>query len=145
MRIKYLLGFLLIFPLLLTAITAQSLPEGKWRLISYDLEGKIAHPLEGLEITLNVNPDGKLGGKSGCNTYGGSYGMFDGKLNISDIFSTKMFCGAETNVFESLYYGQLEKSTRVSLEKGKLTLTDPETKKFLEFAKVKKTKVTVNK
>ena len=120
----------------------QSEPLGKWRLTAYNWEGKLEHPLDGVEITLNINTEGKLGGKSGCNTYGGSWELDNGKLKITDIFSTKMFCGADSNLFESSYYEFLGKAAKFTIEKGKLTLTDPKSPKFMEFAEVKKPRIT---
>ncbi len=132
------------FVITLFAIPAfgQTLPSGKWKLIGYSFNGKVEHPLDGVEITLNINAEAKLGGTSGCNTYGGSWLLADGKLKIADIISTKMFCGPDENLFESSYYEFLGKATKFTIEKGKLTLTDPKTLKFMEFVELKKPKIT---
>ncbi len=79
---------------------AQSLPEGKWRLVTYSFAGNVAPPLPGMDITLNIHAEGKLGGKSGCNTYGGEYAVKDDKLKISDIISTMMACDDSSPQFE---------------------------------------------
>ena len=57
----------------------QTLPKGEWHLVSYNFKQKIAFPIDENEITLNIHPDGKLGGKSGCNVYGGSYALRERK------------------------------------------------------------------
>jgi heat shock protein HslJ len=42
--------------------------------------------------TLEFRPDGRLGGKASCNNYGGAYKAEDGRLNVSNMFATKMAC-----------------------------------------------------
>mgnify|MGYP001023333682 FL=1 len=80
--------------------SAQTLPAGNWKLTAYNFRQKIAYPISDTLITLNIDPDGKIGGRSGCNVYGGSYSFEDGKLAISDIFSTMMACDEPLMSFE---------------------------------------------
>jgi heat shock protein HslJ len=65
----------------------ESQLQNRWTLV--ELNG--AAPLPGIEVSLNVEAD-SLGGNSSCNSYGGSYAVTDGKLEIGELFSTMMAC-----------------------------------------------------
>lgn len=115
------------------ATFANELPQGKWQLDGYNFKLKIAYPIDKSTITLNINEDGKLGGKSGCNVYGGSYGFENDVLKISDVFSTMMACDEMTMQFEQTFHKVLSDTTEFTEENGKLTLIDPKTNSFLRF------------
>lgn len=117
------------------ATFANELPQGKWQLDGYNFKLKIAYPIDKSTITLNINEDGKLGGRSGCNIYGGSYGFENDVLKISDVFSTMMACDEMTMQFEQTFHQTLSAATEFSEVDGKLTLTDPKTLNFLRFKK----------
>ena len=139
LKIKYLLSFVLITAVAALA-SAQSLPEGKWQLVAYNFTGEVDHPIPGLKITLNIHPDGKLGGGSGCNAYGGEYTVEDGKLKISHIISTMMACQEPSPEFEGHFYNVLNSATEFEVKKGELTLTDKATHHFMRFVEVKPAK-----
>lgn len=124
--------------LLGTIANGQSLPAGKWQLDGYNFKQKIAFPIDKKHITLNIDTEGAIGGRSGCNVYGGSYAFVDGRLKISDIFSTMMACDAMTMQFERTFYEVLGAASEFSKEGRKLTLTDPKTLSFLRFVRVRK-------
>ena len=44
------------------------------------------------QATLSFDAEGKIGGKSFCNSYGGNTVIADGTIKFEQIFSTKMFC-----------------------------------------------------
>lgn len=115
------------------AAFANELPQGKWQLDGHNFKLKIAYPIDKSMITLNINEGGKLGGKSGCNVYGGSYGFENDTLKISDVFSTMMACDEMTMKFEQTFHKVLSDATEFTEENGKLTLTDPKTKSSLRF------------
>ncbi len=119
-----------------TSLFAAELPQGKWQLDGYNFKLKIAYPIDKSKITLNINEDGKLGGRSGCNVYGGNYGFENQALKISDVFSTMMACDEMTMQFERTFYQTLAAATEFSETDAKLTLTDSKTLSFLRFKKV---------
>ena len=123
---------------LATAVSAQSLPKGEWRLTSYNFIDKVAYPIDKMNITLNVREDGRLGGKSGCNVYGGGYTVEDNKLKVGALISTKMACEDSPMSFEGRFLEVLGAADTFSLENGELTITDPKTHSFLRFVEVKK-------
>lgn len=71
--------------------------------------------------TANFSIDNKITGNSGCNQYGGAYNINeeDG-INISEMFSTKMFCDGVTG--EALYLDALTKVNVAKIDKDKLVL-----------------------
>lgn len=73
------------------------------------------------KATLNINDGNKIGGKSFCNTYGGT-AVFNGNaLKFSQIFGTKMYCDQVASA-EDQYLKDLELVNSGRLEGGKLTL-----------------------
>src|SRR5438552_11378282 len=117
LKTKFLLSFLLIASFAAMS-SAQSLPEGKWKLIAYNFTGRVDLPIPGIDITLNIHTGGKLGGNSGCNVYGGEYIVEKGKLKISDIISTMMACEEPTPQFEHSFFGVLNSATEFRVRKG---------------------------
>ena len=47
------------------------------------------------EVTLIFNPDGRSGGKGGCNTYGAGYKRNGDALTFEQAMSTQMFCAPD--------------------------------------------------
>lgn len=91
----------IISTLLLLALTAcgagaaKKLVETSWVVDTLDQ----APPVEGSELTL-VFEEEKLGGSSGCNSYGGSYKAKGGTISISELFSTEMACMEPQGIME---------------------------------------------
>ncbi|MBV9215050.1 MAG: META domain-containing protein [Acidobacteria bacterium] len=118
-------------------LMGQSLPEGRWGLVSYVFNGKAGKPLTKKQTKLVIRDDGKLGGTSGCNAYGGEYAVEDGKLKVSGVISTMMACEEPTPAFETNYFRTLNNATSFAINKDSLILTDPTTGDVLRFAKIK--------
>ncbi len=116
---------------------AMELPGGKWQLESYNFRNKMAYPVDLSSVTLNVNAEGKLGGRSGCNIYGGGYTIEDGVLKIGDVISTMMACDDMTMQFERAYFDTLAAVSNFEEVEGRLTLSNPATLQFLRFTRVK--------
>ena len=112
---------------------SADLPQGKWQLDGYYFKRKIVYPIDKKAITLNINEDGKLGGRSGCNVYGGSYAFEKEVLKISDIFSTMMACDEMTMAFEQTFYSVLISATDFRLDNGLLTIINKKTLEFVRF------------
>ncbi len=124
---------------ILTASTlAQTLPEGEWRLEGYNFVQKIAFPIDKMAITMNVTEDGKFGGRSGCNVYGGNYFLEDEKPKFGSVFSTMMACEETEMQFERAFLTTLEAATKVEFKDGELTITDEKNASFMRFVAVEK-------
>ena len=133
--------FLLFTALLLAfaaiSASASDLPQGEWKLKSYNFRQKIAFPIDKMTITLNIKED-SLGGRSGCNIYGGGYSLDDGKLKVSDLMSTMMACEEPALQFEQIFTSTLQNATEFAEKDSELTITDPKTANFLRFERVVK-------
>ncbi len=132
------------YALFLTLMTAsalnafgQTLPQGSWQVVEYRFGDRVEQPIDKTIITLNIKSGGRLGGKSGCNVYGGSYTLRNGKLSISDIISTQMFCSEDLANFERGYAATLTAANEFKTEKDTLTITDTKTGSFVKFEKIK--------
>lgn len=78
------------------------------------------------KATLNVSGGNKIGGKSFCNTYGGSAVINGNAIQFSKIFGTKMYCEAVGDA-ENKYYADLEKVTAGKISGNRLYLYQNET------------------
>lgn len=78
------------------------------------------------KATLNITDGNKIGGKSFCNTYGGSAVINGNAIRFSKIFSTKMYCEAVGDA-ENKYHADLEKVTAGKVSGNKLYLYQNET------------------
>jgi heat shock protein HslJ len=127
----------LVFAFFALSASAQTLPEGEWHLSSFGFTHKFVFPIDKDQVTLKVHPDGKLGGNTGCNVYGGNYEINDAKLRIFDLISTMRACEEPSSRFEQSFLDTLSGASEVHLEQGELTITDLKTGNFLRFAKAK--------
>jgi heat shock protein HslJ len=129
---KIFLGLVTIF-IFTFSIQAQGFV-GKWKLTSMTVGEKgisIVAP-----ITLNLK-DNRIGGKGGCNSYGGNYSLGkSGKVKFSTIISTKMYCEGVSDI-ESIYFGSLLKANKIQIKNGKLIIQNEAQNIVLVFAKTK--------
>lgn len=101
-------------------ISKENLSSTTWQLSS--MNGKnvvVANYPNGLP-DVNFAADNKINGHGGCNRYGGSYTLdADGKLTLSQMISTKMFC---EGVAEDVYMKMLSKANQAKIEGNNLVL-----------------------
>ena len=96
--------------------------DSKWELVRWP--GKTL-PNEA-KATLNISSGNKIGGKSFCNSYGGSAVINGNAIQFSKIFGTKMYCEAVGDA-ENKYYADLEKVTAGNISGKRLYLYQNET------------------
>lgn len=103
------------------------LSQRSWRLEGYD-DGKptLVAPIEGSEITLELDGEGRLGGKDGCNRYMSGYTLEDDAMSIGPIATTRMACrgGPEQAEQAQRYAAALTRAARYRLQGQELTLLD---------------------
>jgi heat shock protein HslJ len=110
---------------------------GKWKLTTYSFTPKQEFPIEKMTIDLTITDNKRLGGKSGCNIFGGDLTVLPGhKIKVGPLSSTEMACDEMTGRFENLFTGTLQNSTEYSLENGVLTFFEGKTN-FLRFQRVR--------
>nr|WP_298686329.1 META domain-containing protein [uncultured Dongia sp.] len=79
--------------------------------------------VEGTDVTLKLDPDGRSGGKAGCNSYGAGYQRDGSKLIFEQAFSTKMFCSPDVLMAqEQAYLDLLGRVTGYQTQGDKLIL-----------------------
>ena len=109
---------------------------GKWKLTGYNFSPSQEFPIEKMTIDLSITDHTKIGGRSGCNIFGGDLTILPGhKIKVGPLTSTEMFCDELTGQFESLFVSTLQNATDYSLDKEALTISDSKTKNFLRFAR----------
>ena len=107
---------------------------GKWKLTGYNFTPSQEFPIEKMTIDLAITDNKKIGGRSGCNIFGGEIAVLpDHKIKVGALTSTEMFCDEITGQFESLFTNTLQNATEYSLENEILTFSDPKTKNSLRF------------
>jgi heat shock protein HslJ len=109
---------------------------GKWKLTGYNFSPSQEFPIEKMTIDLTVTDNKRIGGRSGCNIFGGEITVLpDHKIKVGPLTSTEMFCDELTGQFEGLFTATLQNATEYSLEKDVLTFSDLHTKDFLRFVR----------
>jgi len=103
-----------------TDVSVNLITATSWELST--INGKQADATNynsGLPVA-NFSTDNKITGKSGCNSYSGSYNLNDeGGINMSEFISTKMFCPGQG---ESDYLKALNTVNVAHIDKDKLVL-----------------------
>lgn len=97
----------------------SSLLGATWRLV--EING--AKALAGVAVTATFGAANSLSGSGGCNRYVGAATANDGKLTVSPLASTRMYC-AEAGVSdqEDKYFALLAKATAYTVVGAELRL-----------------------
>lgn len=108
--------------------TPKNGSEKVWTLIEINGE---AVKTDKATISLDFEKN-QVGGKGGCNGFGGTLEKNGDEIKISEIISTKMFCEDSSEV-ENKYLSTLVKVNKLQMRDGKLQLLNGDTI-VLEFA-----------
>ena len=111
--------------------SAPSLEGTSWRLTGWS-----ASSLDPADFTITAQfADGKIGGKSAVNTYGGPYEAGeDGSFSVGDLAST-MMAGPEPDMrTETIYLQLLAEAKSYAVEGETLTLSDANGNESLIYA-----------
>lgn len=84
--------------------------EGGWRIIRLGND----QPPEGTVLTVEFGRDGQVGGKSGCNRYGGSFTLSGEGLSLGPLRATRMACPPGQMETEQRVLDLLQNVTRVT-------------------------------
>lgn len=115
----------------------QSIPIGKWRLIAHKFDEQKEVVSKNSSTTLIIGRDGRVGGNTGCNVFGGEYTVEDGVFTIGGLISTMMACEEPSPEFEYKYLDVLRNATDFKIRKSVLTIRDPKTRNMLRFTPIK--------
>ncbi|MBI2256624.1 MAG: META domain-containing protein [Proteobacteria bacterium] len=88
------------------------------------------------EVTLKFDPDGRSGGKAGCNAYGAGYKRNGDALTFEQALSTQMFCAPDALMAqEHTYLDLLREVTGLARAGDKLELRTESNKSIIFHAK----------
>ncbi len=97
--------------------TMDPLDDTSWELYAY----RKSRPIVGLTLTISFE-DGQFHGSAGCNSYGGSYEVDEGKIAVSEIFATLMACSEPEGLMEqeTIFLQFLGSAQRFEIVDGQL-------------------------
>jgi putative lipoprotein len=104
---------------------------GAW--LAEDIDG--AGVIDDAQSTLEFLADGRVGGRGGCNRYGGSVKVSGASILMSELFSTKMACAPALMDQETRFTAALQAARSYRMEGSKLVLVDATGKARLRFAR----------
>lgn len=115
----------------------QELLKTSWTLVSITTDkGEAALPKKH-GITLAIDENGRITGKSGVNQYFGSFTMVKGKISWGQMGCTEMAGPPERMDAESLYVKSLTQTTTYQIDQDVLTISDAATKTKVVFKAAK--------
>ena len=105
-----------------------------WRLVSFGPSGTETDVIAGTTVTLKFGEDGRVGGSTGCNTYGGTYDVRGDAISIGRLISTKRAClDPNANEQERRFLTALETANRFRLSANRLTILSDRGRTVLNF------------
>lgn len=107
------------------AVAQPELTEVEWQMVSYlDVDGNMVSALEGTDVTAVFGEDGQVTGKSGCNSYFGSYTTDGPAISFGPLGLTMMYCETPEGVMEqeSGYLAALELASSYRMSGNELSL-----------------------
>ena len=127
-----LLLFLLASPALVQG--QRSLAGTEWRLVSFGPSGSEAEVVQGTTVTMNLGEDGRVGGSTGCNSYGGTYEVRGDTISFGRLVSTRRAClDQNANEQERRFLAALEGANRFRLSSDRLTIFSDRGRTVLNF------------
>lgn len=131
---------LVILLLLCAAPLAQAQPDQRvltgveWQLVSLGPTGAEQNLVPGTTVTLRLGEDGRVGGSTGCNSYGGSYQVRGDTVSFSRIVATRRAClDQNANQQEHRFLTVLETANRFRLSSNRLTIISDRSRSVLNF------------
>lgn len=104
--------------------SSDPLANTNWVLVGLEVEPPVAFDAATVEVTLGF-AEGRVGGRSGCNQYGGSYVIDGDGLTVGALFSTMMACPEPLMAVEAAFTDALSAAERYELRDGELTIIHP--------------------
>ncbi len=103
-------------------------PIGTWRLVRLSDEAVTR------EITLNVEKNGRIGGRSACNSFGGNWTAGEAGSRIGRIVATRRACARPLMELERNYLSALRRAAGWTAGEGGISLVDADGRELLAFA-----------
>lgn len=109
-------------------------PAGNW--LADDIRGRGV--IDDAQTTLQIEPDGRVSGRGGCNRYGGRAHIRGSSISFGPMISTKMACAPALMDQEQKFHAALASAAhfRLDLRQGKLFLLDAGERTVLRFSQM---------
>lgn len=141
MLTRIVLVLLLVTPVVVQAQVSRDLSTGQralagtnWRLASLGPPGSETDVVAGTTVTANFGEDGRVGGSTGCNSYGGTYEVREDTISIARLVSTRRAClDQNANEQERRFLVALEAANRFRLSSNRLTIFAERGRTVLNF------------
>lgn len=104
-------------------------PVGSWRLVGFADSDAAVKP----EVTLVVEPDGKIAGSGGCNGYFGRWTLGAGQDTLGPVGATRRMCEPEVMDVEDRYFAALARVGGWRPTDAGMVLTGPDGGPLLSF------------
>ena len=106
----------------------------EWRLVSLGPTGAEQDVVQGTTVILRLGDDGRAGGSTGCNAYGGNYQVRGDTISFSRIVATRRAClDQNANEQEHRFLSVLESANRFRVSSNRLTIVSDRTQSVLNF------------
>lgn len=127
------------FAVVLSACAANStsLTGTTWKLASYGPKTAQIPATPGVETSLVIGTDGKLGGNMGCNSMGGEFSISGDTITFQNVYATEMACEEPRMSQESAAFKVLQGTTTYKVDGDVLTITSSDGLDALTFTAVK--------
>ena len=90
----------------------------RWQLV----EGLSGHDPARVQVTLEFEPQGRIAGTGGCNSYSAELRATDGTVQVGPVAATKRGCEDARNQVEMAWFAALERITTLAREGESLLL-----------------------
>jgi heat shock protein HslJ len=103
----------------------SALADTAWTVVAYsDAKAGLARVLAGTVLTAVFNPDGRISGSGGCNSYTGTYRETALSISIGPVASTRKFCSKPDGVMaqEAAFFASLTAASTYTTDGAKLKL-----------------------
>lgn len=95
----------------------------QWQLVAFGPADAQTPVIADSTVTIEFKANGEVGGSGGCNSYGGTYTVEEGRLVLSEIVSTLMACADQTVTEQEVaYLAALQAAGRFAIADGMLTI-----------------------
>jgi heat shock protein HslJ len=132
-----LLACLALGMLLLAACASggeDPLANTQWELVSMGPPGAETPVIAGSQVTLTFDAEGRVGGESGCNSYGGNYQVDGNAITFAEVASTLMAC-ADQSVMdqEQRFFLALQNAGTFEISGDELAIQSADGQSVLNF------------
>jgi heat shock protein HslJ len=104
--------------------TSASLTGTSWKLTTWEAGGVQNPTAPGVETSLVFGNDDQVSGNLGCNSFGGTYSVTNGKITFGNLMSTLMACQEPQMSQETHAFQVLRGTASYTLKGDVLTITN---------------------